>query len=238
MDIVSAGTTNWQTIQTSKILKPLDKLNVSILVNYQGEAYKSYQLFTVGDNYEGIKSMPPNSVEKQKCGDRMLEINCQESETIVLGMVNVCKGQLLFEDDFSDSQLNTTKWSHDVRHRLIGTEFEEFVVFDDNRENIFIHDGYLNIRPTITQEKMKQAKLDFGTRCTPVFNKKKECELMPQPPFIYVPPINSSQILTANKFEFKYGKIEIKAKLPKGDWILPCKFNKIFFNFNYSMIFP
>lgn len=223
MDIIMDGNTNWQTKQTSAILKPKDKLSVSILVNYEGEAYKSYQYFIVGDNNVGIISEPPNSTKKSKCIGERLKPNCPHSKTRALNMVNICKGQLIFEDDFTDNELNTSIWSYDIRHRLIGTEVEEFVVFDNNRDNLFIHDGYLNIRPTITQENMKQAKLDFGSRCTPVFNKRNECTLMPQPLFIYVPPINSSQIHTANKFEFQYGKIEIKAKLPKGDWILPCK---------------
>ncbi|XP_065361463.1 gram-negative bacteria-binding protein 2 [Calliphora vicina] len=221
MDIVFVPKPDWTTTQTSKDLKPQDKLNISLLVNHQGEAVKSYQYLVVGENDSGIKAAAPPTKHSSNCDDTMIEVKCDEAQTVVLGMTHLCQGQLLFEDNFANTQLNTKKWSYDIRHRLIGTESEEFVLFDNYRENIFIHDGYLNIRPTLTQEPMKQAKLDFGSRCTPVFNRKKECELMPQSPFLFVPPFNSSQIYTSNTFQFKYGRIEIRAKLPKGEWILP-----------------
>jgi len=34
-------------------------------------------------------------------------------------------------------------------------------------------------------------------------------------------PIQSARVRSVNSFSFKYGKVEIKAKLPKGDWIWP-----------------
>ncbi|KAM7357693.1 gram-negative bacteria binding protein 2 isoform 1-T1 [Cochliomyia hominivorax] len=221
MDVLMEPRTDWTTLQPSKNLKPQDKLNVSILVNRQGEAFKSYQYLIVGETKQGIKVEPGPTRHSANCDDSMLEVKCDEAQTIVLGMTQLCRGQLLFEDNFDTNQLNTNKWTYDIRHRLIGNEAEEFVVFDNHRENIFLHDGYLQIRPTLTQEKMRQAKLEFGSRCTPFFNRKKECEFMPQPPLLFVPPFNSSQIFTSNTFRFKYGKIEIRAKLPKGEWILP-----------------
>lgn len=223
MEVLFDSRSDWTIQRSSPNLKPHDQLNVSILVNRQGEAFKSYQYLIVGENDNmGIKVEPTTIRHSSNCDDTMIEMNCDEAQTIVLGMTQLCRDQLLFEDNFDDNQLNTDKWSYDIRHRLTGTEAEEFVVFDNHRENIFLHDGYLQIRPTLTKEKMRQAKLDFGSRCTPVLNRKKECELVPHSPFRFVPPINSSQIHTSNTFRFKYGKIVIRAKLPKGDWILPC----------------
>jgi len=34
-------------------------------------------------------------------------------------------------------------------------------------------------------------------------------------------PIASARLRTAETFSFKYGRVEIKAKLPKGDWMWP-----------------
>lgn len=34
-------------------------------------------------------------------------------------------------------------------------------------------------------------------------------------------PIKSARLRTLNSFAFKYGKVEIAAKLPSGDWLLP-----------------
>jgi len=37
----------------------------------------------------------------------------------------------------------------------------------------------------------------------------------------YINPIQSARIRTVNSFTFDYGRIEVKAKIPKGDWIWP-----------------
>ena len=34
-------------------------------------------------------------------------------------------------------------------------------------------------------------------------------------------PIQSARIRSAQKFSMKYGKVEVKAQLPRGDWIWP-----------------
>jgi beta-glucanase (GH16 family) len=36
-----------------------------------------------------------------------------------------------------------------------------------------------------------------------------------------VNPIQSARLRTVNSFNFKYGTVEVRAKLPKGDWIWP-----------------
>jgi hypothetical protein len=36
-----------------------------------------------------------------------------------------------------------------------------------------------------------------------------------------VNPITSASIKTSKSFNFKFGRIEIRAKMPKGDWIWP-----------------
>lgn len=34
-------------------------------------------------------------------------------------------------------------------------------------------------------------------------------------------PIKSARIRTADSFAFKYGKLEVRAKIPSGDWLWP-----------------
>ena len=37
----------------------------------------------------------------------------------------------------------------------------------------------------------------------------------------YINPIQSARLRSVGSFNFRYGKIEIDAKLPQGDWIWP-----------------
>lgn len=53
-------------------------------------------------------------------------------------------------------------------------------------------------------------------RCTS--NDDAECYHVHQAAFI-LPPVKSAKI--RSNFAFKYGKVDIGAKLPSGDWIFP-----------------
>lgn len=47
-----------------------------------------------------------------------------------------------------------------------------------------------------------------------------ECRQKPRA-FIILPPTISAQITTKDSFSFTYGVVEVRARLPKGDWIYP-----------------
>ena len=36
-------------------------------------------------------------------------------------------------------------------------------------------------------------------------------------------PIQSARIRSINSFSFRYGRVEVRAKMPRGDWIWPGK---------------
>lgn len=46
------------------------------------------------------------------------------------------------------------------------------------------------------------------------------CERTGSIPMI-INPIRSAKIRTLDSFSFKYGKVEISAKMPTGDWLIP-----------------
>ncbi|XP_061393596.1 gram-negative bacteria-binding protein 2 [Musca vetustissima] len=228
MDLVLEGNPVWKITQTSNTpLKDKDKINISILVDHNGEAYKDKQYIVVGEN-NNVAIKTPNNTPTTPCGgisgdekpQPPTEV-CEPSQTIVKGLKKICKNQLIFEENFNDAQIDLSKWSFGIRNLLTARQNEEFVLYDNSHENIFIADGILNIKPTFTQVNARMAAIDFGSRCTPVENNIKECKASTQFPFNYVPPINSSNINTRNTFQFKYGRVEIRAKLPKGNWLLP-----------------
>lgn len=55
-------------------------------------------------------------------------------------------------------------------------------------------------------------------RCTnPLSN---GCERVGSPQFV-LNPVKSARIRTVNSFAFRYGRVEVKAKMPSGDWLWP-----------------
>lgn len=52
-----------------------------------------------------------------------------------------------------------------------------------------------------------------------------------------LPPVISGRLNTKSSFNFQYGRIQIRAKLPRGDWLFPCEFysvnNHLYYLFTY-----
>ena len=128
---------------------------------------------------------------------------------------------LIFQDNFDDLDFRT--WKHDVSAVPGGNE--EFQVYVNNRSNSFVRDGSLYLKPTLTQDTYGEAFLKTGTldlwgeRCTSnrdntgCYKKGSEEDI--------INPVTSARISTTKSFSFKYGRMSVRAKLPKGDWLWP-----------------
>jgi len=152
---------------------------------------------------------------------------CQPSVTTASGTkapAQICSGALIFEDNFNDFDLKT--WQHEVN--MAGGHNWEFQWYVNNRSNSYTLDGKLFITPTLTETVMSEPALrgaymniHGGTpadQCTDAG--AWGCERQGTPEFI-IPPIRSARIRTVNSFNFKYGRVEVRAKLPAGDWLWP-----------------
>ncbi|WP_411026668.1 hypothetical protein, partial [Salmonella sp. s54395] len=101
----------------------------------------------------------------------------------------------------------------------------EFQYYTNNRSNSYVRDNVLYLKPTLTADKEGEAFLTSGTLnlwgaspadlCTG--NNWWGCERTGSFNNI-LNPIQSARLRTVNSFAFKYGKIEIFAQMPKGDW--------------------
>ncbi|CAG9560383.1 unnamed protein product [Danaus chrysippus] len=152
---------------------------------------------------------------------------CVPSVTTVSGThapVTVCSGAMIFADDFEEFDLE--KWQHE--NTLAGGGNWEFQYYNNNRTNSFAQDGKLFIRPSLTADQFGENFLYTSTlnieggapadRCTnPQWY---GCERTGTPNNI-LNPIKSARIRTVNSFSFRYGRVEVRAKMPAGDWLWP-----------------
>ncbi|KAL4720820.1 hypothetical protein ACJJTC_004584 [Scirpophaga incertulas] len=152
---------------------------------------------------------------------------CTPSITTASGThapVTICSGELIFADDFYE--LDLEKWQHELT--LSGGGNWEFQWYNNNRTNSFAHDGILFLRPSLLSEQTGEAFLSNGVlnieggapadRCTNAafFG----CERTGSPQNI-INPIKSARLRTVDTFRFRYGRVEVFAKMPAGDWIWP-----------------
>ncbi|XP_060535348.1 beta-1,3-glucan-binding protein [Cylas formicarius] len=145
---------------------------------------------------------------------------CEVTPTTV-NTKETCKGKLIFNSSFTPEGI-ARDWTIQRKYAL-DPDFE-FVMYDDS-ETMKTENGRLVITPVLTDKIHGEnyvgtsSGYDFGDRCTGVKG-SPECYQRPEAWFI-IPPVTSAQITTKGKFHFKYGRVEIRAKLPKGDWIYP-----------------
>ena len=103
--------------------------------------------------------------------------------------------EMVWADDFNKGQLDTSNWDYELGS-IRGVEQEHYV---NDPENVYVKDGQLVLQVT-NRDKEDQYKNPRGNRQV-----------------IY----NSGSIRTHGKREFLYGRIEMKAKLPKGKGAFP-----------------
>jgi len=133
-------------------------------------------------------------------------------------------GSLIFEDNFD--KLDHTVWQHEKT--MSGGGNWEFQVYDNTRDNSFCQNGILNIFPTLTDDRYG---VDFVRTGTLDLNGGSPADECTNPSFYgcsragaggnIINPTMSARLRTVNSFHFKYGRVEVRAKMPTGDWLWP-----------------
>jgi hypothetical protein len=130
---------------------------------------------------------------------------------------------LVFEDDFSGSDIDSSTWTHEVDMGGFGNG--EFEMTTGSSNNSFIRNNQLYILPTLTSDVIGQNAIFNGytfnvtgctntnlTACGAVSNSTSGA---------VINPVMSARISTKGKRSIQYGRVEVKAKLPVGDWLWP-----------------
>ncbi|KAG7197379.1 hypothetical protein KM043_018485 [Ampulex compressa] len=217
-DIVKSRDGRWTYQDRTTRLKRNDIIYYWIHVVYDGLGYnlldQQYRVLDFFD-YSGEPIRPPAPTDGQSCA--------QPSETKVIekngDQRNTCPGQLLFEENFDS--LDPTRWT--TVERFSTAPDYEFVIYMNNNENVYVRDGILHIIPTFTEAKHGDGFARTGTinleKCTSSAG-EQSCRREAVGSYI-LPPVISGRVNTKQSFKFLYGRVEVRAKLPQGDWIYP-----------------
>lgn len=143
---------------------------------------------------------------------------------IFLGMQNVPvhKYCMVYEDTFSSGSLDSKVWTKEVQVGGFGNgQFEETTGTD---ENVFVKDNMLQIKPTLQDitlltgnhtlnlTKLGTCTSDDWYNCVATTNSTNGT---------IINPVRSGRINTKKGVNIKYGRIEVEAKMPQGDWLWP-----------------
>ncbi|XP_054287285.1 beta-1,3-glucan-binding protein-like isoform X1 [Macrosteles quadrilineatus] len=160
----------------------------------------------------------PHNKPDEFIPDRIPDPSCRPTKTTRDGnTVSVCGGDVLLNKKFNDMK----GWRHQV---TIGGDSpeDEFMVFTKDTSNSWLDNGKLMIKPTLLEDKSNDSFVRSGEYllegCTS--NVAQQCHRQAIR-YLILPPIMSARLSTKDKLSFRYGTVEIKAKLPQGKWIVP-----------------
>lgn len=143
-----------------------------------------------------------------------------------IGVGNYC---LILDDSFNS--IDSSTWTHEVQIGGFGTGSFDWTTPDSS--NSFTDKDGLHIVPTLTTETtpITEAQLTNGFNLnltksggdgTCTSDLMWQCAIRSNATTgAIVPPVRSARLSTKGKKSIKYGRVEVVAKMPKGDWLWP-----------------
>eukprot|EP00004_Rigifila_ramosa_P019839 TRINITY_DN509_c0_g1_i1.p1 TRINITY_DN509_c0_g1~~TRINITY_DN509_c0_g1_i1.p1 ORF type:complete len:408 (+),score=86.88 TRINITY_DN509_c0_g1_i1:41-1264(+) len=145
--------------------------------------------------------------------------------------INKFNEELIFNDEFET--FDFSKWKHELT--MGGGGNWEFQQYTNSRKNSFVRDGVLYLKPSFTAEiigedavygrnpNWEDNTIDMwgsspANQCTGAqwygcFRTGTYENILN--------PVQSARLRTAETFSFRYGRVEVRARLPRGDWLWP-----------------
>ncbi|BFZ55062.1 hypothetical protein PYCC9005_002101 [Savitreella phatthalungensis] len=147
--------------------------------------------------------------------------------TIFMGYLGYCdvpkhKYTLKWHDDFDQIDL-LDAFTREVSVGGYGVQTFDWTTDYDN--NSFIRDGKLHIYPTVTlwppQQDGSFVNLTAEGRCTVPYTESDCVTRFNSSTAQIINPVQSARLITKGKRELRFGKIEIRAKMPIGEYLWP-----------------
>ncbi|KAL5611382.1 hypothetical protein BROUX41_001004 [Berkeleyomyces rouxiae] len=141
------------------------------------------------------------------------------------GVNNVVKHKYceVLMEDFSQG-LRSDVWNTEVQ--LGGFGNGEFGMTTTSTDNLYVENGHLFLKATAQDAKLMETNnvINLTAQGICTTNTTKDCVAATNTTVgnsSTVPPAITARINTKGHAQIKYGRVEVMAKLPKGDWLWP-----------------
>ncbi|KAH8415556.1 hypothetical protein KR222_004595 [Zaprionus bogoriensis] len=233
-DIVKVKDGRWIFRDRQAQLKPGDTLYYWTYVIYNGLGYREddgvYTVNAYSDSPQEqagkpgelpltfVTTTPP---PPDTFPDIDIRVGCTTPKTQVKGIPTRCANQLVFADDFSAGKLDTSKWL--AEQRFSGAPDYEFNIYvNDSEKTLSFANGHARLQPYSTKRWFRQnldSNLNLG-QCTGEPN-TDDCVRNARNRPDKLPPLITAQFSSKQSFSFKYGRVEVRAKMPRAKYVVP-----------------
>ena len=134
---------------------------------------------------------PASSASRGSFRKRFLTILCVAFCTVSAALAQEREWKLVWSDEFDGTKLDYSKWEAEVN--AFGGGNQELQIYTDRRENVRVEDGHLVLEARRDKHGIAGTTREFS----------------------------SGRIRSKHRGDWKYGKFEIRAKLPAGQGVWP-----------------
>lgn len=133
---------------------------------------------------------------------------------------------LIYEDNFKT--LDTSVWTHEVQLDGFGNGAFDWTTTDE--KNSYVDADGLHIVPTLTNQTTSITSDQLYANYTLDLTKDGSCTGKSNASCVVtsdpvkgkmIPPVRSARLSTKGRKSIRYGRVEVVAKMPKGDWLWP-----------------
>lgn len=202
-----------------KELKPNDSLRILGIFETNGTVLTKVYDYKINANGQAEKEKTLPTTKTCKPSQPPNSLNYEKSVTFVNYVQHNGSNELIYTEQFETFPKDA--FSKEIRVRVKGIE-KEFVAFVDSKTTCFVENGHLHIKA----KWVHGTDMDFDLHnCTSKLSisRKNECGPLLQMPQSSLPPIKSANLRT--KFKFKFGRVDIRAQMPRGNYLIPRKYN-------------
>uniref|UniRef100_A0A146KLX9 Beta-1,3-glucan-binding protein n=1 Tax=Lygus hesperus TaxID=30085 RepID=A0A146KLX9_LYGHE len=188
-----------------------------LIVDGLGKQLLNQEYVVTNDRSSCGTSTPLSTATTEDPPQIDIRTKCSKYSETQFNGVKICPGQIIFQDDFSKRM---DHWAHEVQ--FSDAPESDFTIWTKDHGTDGLSGNRLFIKPKLLEEISNASFIGEGTLelkgCTSRLEKScKRCGSW----WSILPPVMSSRLTTKHSFSFLYGEVEVRARLPVGDWMVP-----------------
>lgn len=217
----------------AKELKPNDSLRILGVFETNGTVFRKVYDYKINANGQPEKQNTSPITKPCTTSEPRNTLNCEKAVTVINFDQYNCSNELIYTEKFDTFPKDA--FTKEIRARTRTVE-KEFVAFVDDDATCFVENGYLNLKAVWVYGTIKSFSVDNCTSKLNINKRTRECGPLYQNTQFSLPPVYSANL--RSKFQFRFGRVDIRARMPRGNYLIPREYHKAFDSYYRTVLIP